>query len=554
VTVVVGAVAAGVATGGLATKAGLGFWAATGTTAVGGAGYSAVQDVGQQGSEIGFGLRDEFDWKRVGRGAVINLATGLVGGAIAGKLSQALQRTLGGYLASASDDMLMELGRAAGLNGPLPRAYLASSGSRIAAEVVSEVGAAPFTTTLSIVLNNYLSGRPLPGSVGEFLDLVVTDMAQSGVLAATVGRVTYRAHGGQPPGGGGTGHSGPDAGAGAGRGSAGHPPPASGRGSRRRTTELGMAVATPDHTSPFEHTLTGVAPPAEPAHFPPTEPDAPSFADTTPRGDAPSPRGPEPASPDDTLVDTPAFGPEGTEVDIAAESGADPQRPYGPDEHTVPGVSRGFGEPLGIDEISTLFERALNRDPGISDANVVLSAEPDQFAATWQAEGGQPGHEPDGFVAADGTVWIRRGANETLTLFHEVVHKRAIDTGSREPFLRQFGSYMEEAVTEWLTRRTLGPHGSYARHGYDAHVALLEAMNSRLGIDPGQIAQAYLDGDVGGLRETIQARIDDPADADLLMASLRNLDYGVSDPILLSQVLDVLFAPPRSLRPNDDGK
>jgi hypothetical protein len=121
-----------------------------------------------------------------------------------------------------------------------------------------------------------------------------------------------------------------------------------------------------------------------------------------------------------------------------------------------------------------------------------------------------------------GRIWILRGADDPQTIFHEAIHSYSIKASARGPFLQRFGSFLEEGITESLTRKHFGaPAGA---HGYDRHVAFVKRLSSRLGISEERLTRAYLDGDIEGLTRAIQQGLGgDGALTGAFLGALRNV-------------------------------
>jgi hypothetical protein len=185
---VVGAIAATVATGGAAAAAGAGLLAtSTAVGAVAGA-YGATQVAAAQGSEIHYGLREEFDAAAILRRGLTDAVMGFVGGMAGGALTQGFARVFGAALSRASPRALELLGRAAGRPGPLPLAYFESeSGGRAVAEFLGGVGSAPLEAATRRVLARYTGQNARPFVLREFLCEVALDMIQGGALQLFIG-------------------------------------------------------------------------------------------------------------------------------------------------------------------------------------------------------------------------------------------------------------------------------------------------------------------------------------------------------------------------------
>jgi hypothetical protein len=175
-----------------------------------------------------------------------------------------------------------------------------------------------------------------------------------------------------------------------------------------------------------------------------------------------------------------------------------------------------------VDEVQQIFRRAIKREPTVSLANLERDVDEVTFAQAYKNAGGE-GSLPAGFVdPKTNRIWIRIGQEDTLTVFHESVHQYSMVTGSRGPFLNQFGDFLEEGITESVTRDVLGPR--WTTHGYDRAVEFINQMESRLGVPRSAVLQAYFDGDLTSLRTAIQAGLGgDIALSGTFMGAVRNI-------------------------------
>jgi hypothetical protein len=161
-----------------------------------------------------------------------------------------------------------------------------------------------------------------------------------------------------------------------------------------------------------------------------------------------------------------------------------------------------------VRETQELFTRAIGRHSPLADENVELSVDPLTFRVAFENTG-RPGTRfrgtlPNAFTdPVSGRIWVLVGRYDTLTIFHEAVHQYSISQGARQPFRQRFGRFLEEGITEWLTRFHLGPRGG--RVPNPPHVDFVEAMVRELGIPPEVISRAYLDGQLGPLEAMIRA-------------------------------------------------
>ena len=167
-----------------------------------------------------------------------------------------------------------------------------------------------------------------------------------------------------------------------------------------------------------------------------------------------------------------------------------------------------------------------------------LNVDPADFAREWYATGGRP-PVPAGFTHK-GQIWIQRGWDMTRVLFHEAVHQLARTHGAGGPFRERFGTFMEEGITDRLTRTHLGEWGG--RHPYDEHVAFQKAMETTLGVTEDQIAAAYLDGDLDDLAAAIKRGFNgDETLTAWFIDALSKVDRGVGNRATLGEVRRMMY-------------
>jgi hypothetical protein len=186
ITVVAGAVAATVASGGAATSAGYGLLG-TSTATAGVAGlYGSASEAGTQKGEIIAGDRKEYEFTAILTAGAIDAATTFVGSFVGGKLSAAFRRAFADYLVSVSDEALLELGLQKGLSGPLPREYFLTWWQNWLAQFTSGAFAAPVTATVQAVLDSYVGSGQWP-TEQEFMRQVVIDIITGTILQTLLG-------------------------------------------------------------------------------------------------------------------------------------------------------------------------------------------------------------------------------------------------------------------------------------------------------------------------------------------------------------------------------
>jgi hypothetical protein len=226
-----------------------------------------------------------------------------------------------------------------------------------------------------------------------------------------------------------------------------------------------------------------------------------------------------------------------TVPDVPAGAGSPGARP--------PGAGTGGGpagvRPMSVKETKEFFTRALKRPSPLSEQNVELSVDRVTFERAWRNAGGGPNLPPAFTDQTSGRVWVLVGQDDSLLMFHESIHQLSIRTGARPRFTARFGDFLEEGITEGLTRRHLGP--AAVRNSYDRHVRFIEMMESRLGVPMQTIERAYIDGELASLEAAIRAGLNGDRDlAASFMMSLRNIGYEVADTTALRDALHIMFA------------
>jgi hypothetical protein len=233
----------------------------------------------------------------------------------------------------------------------------------------------------------------------------------------------------------------------------------------------------------------------------------------------PEPGAPGAAPPEAGTPDPAAPGPEAP--------GAAPPRPGEP--------QRGDGTAFTLPELRELLTRALRRDVPLSELNAELGVDDVTFAAAYREAGGRDPRLPLGFTdARNGRIWARAsgGPEATLTAFHEAIHQMAFANGDRAGFVHTFGTYLEEAITEHITRETLGPHA--ARAAYDQNVRMVMLMENYMNIPVETLRAAYLDGRVTELVSAIEGSLG--GDARLSDRLIDDLRRAATDPIAVNDM------------------
>jgi hypothetical protein len=167
-----------------------------------------------------------------------------------------------------------------------------------------------------------------------------------------------------------------------------------------------------------------------------------------------------------------------------------------------PGVMSGEFRPLSVSQLNELFFRCFKRHLRLTEADVVVITDSDRWRQEWVASRGRL-EEADAvpaFADISGRIFVNGAQPELFLLrFHEAIHRHAVVTGGGR-FQRRYGAFLEEGLTEWLTRLHLGPQAT--RTGYDRNVRFLEWIMER-GVSPEVLERAYLDGDLDTLRAAL---------------------------------------------------
>ena len=187
ITAAAGAVAATIATGGLAAQAGAGLWGVSAATAVGAGSYGITQEAATQAGEFHVGMRKKFDYAAIFKRGAVDAVTTFVGALTGGALSRVFMRALGPYLTNIGDDVLGQLGKQMGLRGALPRDYFMTHAQRFMAEFLGGIGSSPFTTTVSVLMQKLTGDKDRPKTAEEFVRLLVREMVQGGIMQLFLG-------------------------------------------------------------------------------------------------------------------------------------------------------------------------------------------------------------------------------------------------------------------------------------------------------------------------------------------------------------------------------
>jgi len=187
ITAAAGAVAATIATGGLAAQAGAGLWGVSAATAVGAGSYGITQETATQAGEYSVGMRKEFDYAAIFKRGAVDAVTTFAGALTGGALSRVFMRALGPYLTNIGDDVLAQLGKQMGLRGALPRDYFLTNAQRFLAEFLGGIGSSPITTTVSVLMQKLTGSKDTPKSAEEFVRLLAREVVQGGIMQLFLG-------------------------------------------------------------------------------------------------------------------------------------------------------------------------------------------------------------------------------------------------------------------------------------------------------------------------------------------------------------------------------
>jgi hypothetical protein len=105
--------------------------------------------------------------------------------------------------------------------------------------------------------------------------------------------------------------------------------------------------------------------------------------------------------------------------------------------------------------------------------------------------------------------------------------------------VQECGQFLEEAITEWLTRHHLG--SQLTRHGYDDHVRLVTIMtlaNPRL---TRALERAYLDGDIRSFRNVLRQFFQGDGElTNIFLERAKNIGQELSDRDAYDDVIHLL--------------
>ena len=550
-----GAVAATVATGGLAGGGLLAGAAVAGGTA---GAYGLVHATASQASEVYNELRPSIDVAAILRTGLEEGVLGFVATFTGGQLSRRFARMFGHYLGeTVSREVLLEMGRLRGLSGPLPRDFFLGRGQRFIVDALAGSLSTSVTSATRAVLRRLGLANAQP-STATLMEEIIHDVLSGGGLQILMGQL---AHGRM------SAHTI--------RGAATASESTVARRLSERAAELERraAVAAAEAGGARLDVALG--------HI---EREARVVAEQVRQGWMPGSRAAL------ALLD------ERTRHRLAEEHAQRLQRlvrslrnrvehiPQPPGnvarpatrsvaeaeaaglritDHRAPapGPAQAATGPgaeiatLSPEQLLAMVVRLLRR-PGPMREAVVVHPTQELFEAMWrrrhptgQLPGGWfssrlAGLEP-GVATARGHIHLPPRSS-LLAMLHESLHWAS----ERSQSARRLGTYWNEGVTEWLARFHLGSPA--ARQPYDRNVRFVEQLAREIGREP--IVLGYLDGDWGPLEQAIARRVGSPDEGRRVFELMRRVGGEDHDSPLLEQVGRMLRlggyaeTPPRGIR------
>lgn len=173
--------AATIATGGAASAAGVGLLGQS--TLAGGIALagSVTKETVTQLSELGHGLRNDFDIVDVLSKGASDAVPALVGAFAGGALTPHIQKLFGSYLGKAAPELLEELGRLEGLSGPLPKDYFFTTGQKVLTDFLGSLATSPLQTSVRIVVDRLTGKSQKNLTPVEFVKQVFDEMGSGGI-------------------------------------------------------------------------------------------------------------------------------------------------------------------------------------------------------------------------------------------------------------------------------------------------------------------------------------------------------------------------------------
>lgn len=198
ITAAAGAIAAAIASGGIASgaavpmlgigaSAGLGLFGTSVAVGTGAGVYGATQEIaGQTSAKYWAGTQKKINWAAVLKRGATDAITGFVEALAGGFLAKQFAKLFGSYIGNLSKEALEEFGQALGMEGALPRDFFLTGGQRFIADFMSGIGTTPLTVGVTMAINRIgLSGEG--PSTDEFLSTVLEEMVQGSVMQVFLG-------------------------------------------------------------------------------------------------------------------------------------------------------------------------------------------------------------------------------------------------------------------------------------------------------------------------------------------------------------------------------
>jgi len=183
VTAVVGAIAATIATGGMAAAAEAGLVGVSLAAGAGAGWYGISSEAGKQAGESIVGMREEADIKAILSRGATDFVTGFVGAITGGALSKVFMKAFGPYIASISDDALATIGRRMNLSIDKVRELMLNYIS----DFLGGIGSSPATTATQVMMTKITDPSKAPKTAGDFVHLVVEEMVKGGIIQLFLG-------------------------------------------------------------------------------------------------------------------------------------------------------------------------------------------------------------------------------------------------------------------------------------------------------------------------------------------------------------------------------
>ena len=168
--------------GGLAGAAGLSSAATLGVTTATAGGIAAVNKGAEEWSSVYMAeTKKTISWAAIGKEGLAAAAKNLAGGIAKGFLTERFSHLFGAYLSKAKfpDSVLLEMGKRAGLPGPVPREYLMTATQKFARDFVVGKGVGQITKWVEAAIKGP-AAKKQDQSIQEFLERVVKEAIKDG--------------------------------------------------------------------------------------------------------------------------------------------------------------------------------------------------------------------------------------------------------------------------------------------------------------------------------------------------------------------------------------